>query len=161
MKQLFFSIIVWMVVCSCNKKVSIEEPSDGAEIPVPASVEKKPYTSTHIFEAKLQKVAFYVCSAYTTQCPKTCGASGDYARFEVTEYQTFLINGEGGREKLTTFNLHLSNYYKIDYGLNYVSFVRSLKTGDTVKFYVDYVYDLTKPVVFTDMKVLGFEKKQL
>lgn len=160
MKQpLFFSIILLMLAGSCSKKVSIEESADGAEIPVPALVEKKPYTSTHIFEAKLKNVEFYVCNAYTAQCPKTCGASGDYARFEVTGYQTFLVNGEGGREKLTTFNLHLSNYYKIDHESNYVKFIRRLKRGDSVKFYVDYVYDPTKPVVFTDMQVLGFEKK--
>jgi hypothetical protein len=160
MKQpIFFSIILLTILGSCSKKVSIEEPAQDTEIPVPASVEKKPYTSTHIFEATLKNVEFYVCNAFTSACPKTCGASGDYARFEVTGYQTFLVNGEGGREQLTTFALHLSNYYKIDYESNYVKFIRNLKKGDRVKFYVDYVYDPTQPVVFTDMRVLGFEKK--
>lgn len=160
MKQpLFFSFLLLMFACACNKKVSLEEPADSSEIPIPAMIGKKPYTSTHIFEAQLKNVEFYVCNAYTTQCPKTCGASGDYARFEVTRYQTFLVNGEGGREQLTTFSLHLSDYYKTDYGFNYVEFIRSLKKGDRVKFYVDYVYDPTQPVVFTDMQVLGFEKK--
>lgn len=158
-KQLFFSIALWMLICSCSKKVAIENSQDTTGIPIPASVEQKPYTSTHIFEATLKKIEYYVCTALTTRCPETCGASGDYARFEVTGYQTFLVNGEGGREQLTTFSLHLSDYYKTDYGFNYVKFIRNLKRGDRVKLYVDYVYDPTKPVVFTDMQVLGFERK--
>mgnify|MGYP003579791592 CR=1 FL=1 len=158
-RQLFFPVISLIFICACNKKVSIEEWTEGTKIPPPASVKKKPNTSTHISEAKLRKTEFYTCMALTTACPKTCGASGDYARFEVTAYQTFLVNGEGGNEKLSSFSLHLSDYYKTDYSLNYVKFIRNLKNGDRVRFYIDYVYDPTKSVVFTDMKVLGFEKK--
>ncbi|MGC4234318.1 MAG: hypothetical protein QM594_15170 [Niabella sp.] len=155
---LLITAFLGMTFLACNKSRTIENESAAFEERIPETVEKKPYTSTHIFEAKLKDIKYSLCMAYTTRCPVSCGASGDYATFEVIGYDTFLVNGEAGKDKLKDFTVLLSDYYKKDYDKNYVKYIRTLKSGDVVRLYVDFVYDTSQLSVGTVINILGFEK---
>jgi hypothetical protein len=95
----------------------------------------------------------------TTLCPKECSNSGNFAVFNISAYKTHIVNGEAGTEKLTSYNIQISDYYKNEIKEDYVNLIKKLKNGDEVTIYVDYIYDTTKSVVKTEEKIISISKK--
>ncbi len=106
-------------------------------------VKKRPYTTIHIFKAKLNKITYHICAANVIGCPEKCGASGDVAWFDVLEYKTLLVNGKAFNDKLKTYHVQLSDYYKKDINKEYVKLIRKLTISDTALIHTEYVYDTT------------------
>jgi hypothetical protein len=123
------------------------------------TMNKKPFTSTHVFIAKFKEIKFHTCLGLTTLCPKECSNSGNFAVFNISAYKTHIVNGEAGTEKLTSYNIQISDYYKNEIKEDYVNLIKKLKNGDEVTIYVDYIYDTTKSVVKTEEKIISISKK--
>jgi hypothetical protein len=120
---------------------------------------KKPYTSSHVFSAQFDGIQFHQCMGLTSLCPEECGHSGNMAVFTVKSYQEFVVNGQGGTEKLETYRVLISDFHKKDLNQPYVAQIKSLKPGDIVTIAVDYVYDTTKSTVQTVENILSITKK--
>ena len=112
-------------------------------------LQAQPFTTTHVFKAQYQGSAFRKCLGRTALCPKECGNSGNLASFKVLEYIEYIPNGEGGREKLETYQTLTSDYYERDLNKPYVKDIKALKEGDIVTMHIDFVYDTTLSTVAT------------
>lgn len=151
----FFSIFF----IYCNKEETIDAEITKIGTTAVEDVEEKPFTSTHIFKAKLKEVKYYLCGAYTALCPDRCGASGDYAYFDILEYNLHVVNGQSGTETLSVFQRQLSDFHKKDFDNDYVRFIRNLTIGDIVTIRVDYVYDISEETgVRIEIEIVGIEK---
>lgn len=111
--------------------------------------QKKPFTSTHIFNAIYDGTKFHKCLGMTANCPEKCGSSGNMATFKVTNYKEFLVNGQAGNEKLTEYSVLISDYYQKDLDKPYVPVIKSLKKGEEVIIHLEFVYDTTQSTVST------------
>lgn len=152
-----FIAMLFTMSYSCKTQKKIQ--SETETMTTNTVINKKPFTSTHVFIAKFKQIKFHTCLGLTTLCPKECGNSGNYAIFNVSSYKTHIINGEAGTEKLSTYNIQISDYYKNEIKEDYVNFIKKLKPDDEVTIYVDYIYDTTKPTVKTEEKLISISKK--
>lgn len=144
--NIFLLLFGLIIVASCKIK------------PQKTDVTTKPFTSTHVFDATFEGVTFQTCHGRTARCPETCGDSGNMANFKVDAYETFVVNGESGTEKLNDFHVLISDFHKKDLQKPYVSVVKSLKKGDKVKVHVDFVYNTTKNIVEPVVDIISITK---
>lgn len=152
--SLLLMLFIMFYGCKTQKKIQ----SETETMTTNKVINKKPFTSTHVFIAKFKQIKFHTCLGLTALCPKDCGNSGNYAIFNVSSYKTHIINGEAGTEKLLTYNIQISDYYKNEIKEDYVSFIKKLKPEDEVTIYIDYIYDTTKPTVKTEEKLISISK---
>lgn len=129
------------------------------KVEITSTITPKPFTSTHVFTAKYEGISFHKCMGLTLDCPEKCGSSGNMASFQVIDYKDFVVNGQGGTEKLTSYSVLISDYYKNDLDKPYVSVIKSLKEGDEVTIHVEYVYDTTLATVATVENIISITKK--
>lgn len=149
------------LMTSCNSPKTNSETQITTTVADTVSTQKgskKPFTSSHIFTAKYEGTSFHKCLGRTIDCPEKCGESGNLATFNVIDYEVFDVNGQGGTEKLSKFELLISDYNKNDLDKPYVSEIKNLKKGDDVIIHVEYVYDTTLPVVQTVVNVISISK---
>ncbi len=147
---------------ACGLKISQNQSQDNVSAQVTELTEEaltKPFTSSHVFTAEFEGVHFHTCMGLTSLCPEECGSSGNMATFKVMEYQAFVVNGQGGTEKLETYHVLISDYYKKDLEEAYVPFIKDLEVGDIVNIHLEYVYDTTQSVVRTVETIVSINKK--
>lgn len=118
---------------------------------------KKPFTSTHIFVAQFEGINYRICNGMTTLCPDKCGNSGEIATFRVIDYKYFMVNGEGGTQKLENYQVFISDYHRNDLDMPFVSKIRNLNEGDFVTIHLEYVYDTTLQNIYTVENLISLE----
>lgn len=150
-------IIVFLLNASFISKNSQERKAETTSS-FSKNWEQEPFTTIHIFEAKLSEIKYRLCPGRTSLCPKTCGNSGEFANFRVLKYNKLLINGEARKEKMATFTMQLSDYNKKKLKNNYSEIIKTLKPGDLVKINVAYIYDTTKSSVRTIEEIKSVTK---
>ena len=149
------------LLVSCNLLTKNEKQTKEKMMDKTNEVRKKPFTSTHIFTATFEDIKFHTCMGRTAGCPDQCGSSGNMATFKVKEYKDFIVNGQGGTEKLTKYSVLISDFYKKDLKTAYVNEIKNLKKGDEVIIHIEYVYNTTKSTVRTIENLIGITKIHL
>jgi methionine synthase I (cobalamin-dependent) len=79
----------------------------------------------------------------------------------VVDGKDFIVNGQGGTEKLTKYSVLISDFYKKDLKTAYVNEIKNLKKGDEVIIHIEYVYNTTKSSVRTIENLIGITKIKL
>ncbi len=152
--------IIAVLATSCSSPKTKNESAETQSVKDIVSIkddkaEKKPFTSTHIFTAKYDGTDFHKCKGMTSLCPDKCGESGNVANFKVVEYKDFVVNGQGGSEKLDSYQVLASDFNKKDLDKPYVATIKNLKKGDEVTIDVEFVYDTTKTTVQTVENIIS------
>ncbi len=151
-----------LFLASCGLKISQNQKQDEVSAQETVLTEEaltKPFTSSHVFTAEFEGVHFHTCMGLTSLCPEECGSSGNMATFKVLDYQAFVVNGQGGTEKLDSYHLLISDYYKKELDEPYVPFINTLEPGDIVNIHLEYVYDTTQSTVRTVENLVSIKKK--
>ncbi|MCT4665217.1 MAG: hypothetical protein N4A45_08310 [Flavobacteriales bacterium] len=116
------------------------------------------FTRYHIFDATFSKTKYHKCMGMTADCPDKCGNSGEYANFEITRYKKFDGKGEGGSQKLETYQKQISDFNKKRFNDESVRIIESLKPGDQVEIQVNYIYDTRLTTVQTVENLISIRK---
>lgn len=115
-------------------------------------------TRYHIFDAIFSRTKYHKCMGMTADCPEKCGNSGEYANFEIIRYKKFYGNGEGGAQKLESYQKQISDFNKNRFSNESIQVIESLKPGDHVEIQVNYVYDTRLTTVQTVENLISIKK---
>jgi len=148
-KNILTLALTGTVFFSCNFTEQNKNQAKEQQPIKTETVQKKPYTSVHIFTAIFEGITFHNCMGRTSSCPEKCGESGNLANFKVKAYKDFIVNGEAGTVKLSEYSILISDYYKKDLKKPFVNEIKNLKKGDEVVIHLEYIYDTSKSAVQT------------
>lgn len=148
-KNILTLALTGTVFISCNFTEQNKNQAKEQQPIKTETVQKKPYTSIHVFTAIFEGITFHNCMGRTSNCPDKCGASGNQASFKVKSYKDFIVNGEAGTVKLSEYSILISDYYKKDLKKPFVNEIKNLKKGDEVVIHLEYIYDTSKSAVQT------------
>lgn len=101
----------------------------------------------HRVIARYKGAPYELCKGETLACPERCGASGEYATFEVESYLSYVKHHERwGDDKQKEIRVQISDFNKVETGDKQInSVIRSLKQGDLVLLEQRHLYGEISP----------------
>lgn len=101
----------------------------------------------HRVIARYKGAPYEVCMGETGACPERCGASGEYATFEVNNYLSYVKHHDRwGDDKQKEFRVQISDFNKVETGDKQInSVIKSLKEGDLVLLEQRHLYGKIAP----------------
>jgi len=134
-------------------------PATGQTAKGDAKAEKRVVLAEHETLAVFEGVEYRLCPGRTALCPKTCGDSGEFARFTIQKYLKYKKHGEYGDPEQKTFQVQVSDYDRKPRGdPKILETVRGLKKGDAVLLSWRHEYVTRAGASFPERPIVKLEK---
>jgi hypothetical protein len=130
---LFLSVLIGATLFfACKKAIIYSED---------AAIVQTQLLSDHQTVAVYDGAVYHVCSGLTSACPETCGASGEYAQFKISEYKVYAKSGEYGDAKTDVFSYQISDFNKKSLkDTKWITEIKALKKGQKVFLHWQHRY---------------------
>lgn len=124
-----------------EQKKEAKEKAEQKEKPV----RKVKLLSRHETTAVFKGTEIRECMGMTLQCPDECGHSGEFATFEIIQYNTYEKPGEYGDAKQKSYEVQLtSSITRPMENQAAIDTIKKLKAGDKVTLNWNHNYVTTK-----------------